>query len=65
MATAVVSEPPRPSVVMSYSVDRPWKPARITTLPASSDSLILCGRISTILALPCCVSVMIPACEPV
>ena len=38
---------------MSYSVDRPWNPARITTLPASRDSLIRAGRISTIRALPC------------
>ncbi len=50
---------------MSKFVDRPWKPARITTLPASSDSRIRVGRMSTILAAPCWVSVMIPACEPV
>ena len=31
MATAVVSEPPRPSVVMSSSLFRPWKPATTTT----------------------------------
>ena len=32
-ATAVVSEPPRPSVVMSRAVDTPWKPATIATSP--------------------------------
>src|ERR671934_114245 len=37
-ATAVVSEPPRPSVVMSYSVETPWKPATSTIWPRSSAS---------------------------
>ena len=37
-ATAVVSEPPRPSVVTSRLEDTPWKPATITTWPRASSS---------------------------
>ena len=37
----------------------------ITTLPASSDSRMRFGRISTMRALPWSVSVMMPACDPV
>ena len=38
MATALVSEPPRPKVVMSSSLLIPWKPATTTTrLRSSSD----------------------------
>ncbi len=66
IATAVVSEPPRPSVVISSDeVESPWNPAMITTLPPPSASMMRLGLISTILAAPCCVSVMMPACEPV
>ena len=36
MATAVVSEPPRPSVVMLPSSSMPWKPAMTATCPCSS-----------------------------
>src|ERR687887_2193545 len=64
-ATAVVSDPPRPSVVMSKSVETPWKPATRTIWPRSSASLIRRARTSTIFARPCTVSVTIPACEPV
>src|SRR5436190_1876878 len=64
-ATAVVSEPPRPSVVMSRSVETPWKPATRTIRFWSSASWIRCARTSTIFALPWNVSVTIPACEPV
>src|SRR6266550_2228455 len=57
-AIAVVSEPPRPSVVMSVpwtsspSV-RPWKPATITTLPASISRWTLAGSTLAMRALPC------------
>ncbi len=64
-ATAVVSEPPRPSVVTSSSVETPWKPATSTIVPWSSAAWIRFARTSTIFALPCTVSVTIPACEPV
>src|SRR5438128_8084099 len=64
-ATAVVSEPPRPSVVSSRSGETPWKPATIAIRPASSASRTRYARISTIRALPCVVSVTIPACDPV
>jgi hypothetical protein len=43
----------------------PWKPATMTTLPSSSASWTRPGVMSTIRALPCTASVMIPACEPV
>src|SRR5581483_8831196 len=38
-ATAVASEPPRPSVVTSCSDDTPWNPATSTILPSSIASL--------------------------
>ena len=64
-ATAVVSEPPRPSVVISWPVETPWKPATSTIFPSSSASWIRWARTSTIFAFVCVVSVTIPACEPV
>ena len=38
MATAVVSEPPRPSVVMSPLASMPWNPATTGMAPSSSAS---------------------------
>ena len=61
-ATAVVSEPPRPSVVTSWAVDTPWNPATITMFPFPMASRIRPGLMSMILARPCEVSVMMPAC---
>ena len=53
-ATAVVSEPPRPSVVMSLvSWETPWKPATIAIAPSSSALWIRPGVMSMIRALPC------------
>ena len=37
MATAVVSEPPRPRVVMSSLRSMPWKPATMTMRRLSSS----------------------------
>ena len=39
MATAVVSEPPRPSVVVLPSSSTPWKPAMTGTMPWRAESL--------------------------
>src|SRR5918994_1862747 len=64
-ATAVVSEPPRPSVVTLRSVDMPWKPATSTMWPSASASRRRSARMSRILALVCEASVTMPACEPV
>src|SRR6266542_6488958 len=64
-ATAVVSDPPRPSVVTSEAVDTPWNPATITMFCLSRASRMRPGRMSMIRAWPWAVSVMIPACEPV
>ena len=45
MATAVVSEPPRPSVVMfMVSFENPWKPATIAMLPSRDRVLDAAGR---------------------
>ena len=63
-ATAVVSEAPRPSVVMSKSSVIPWNPATMTTLPAASSRCTRAGSSSTIEARPWAVSVRIPACAP-
>ena len=62
----MVSEPPRPSVVMSLLVcDTPWKPATIGIAPPSSAVAIRPGVTSIMRALPCVESVMTPACDPV
>src|SRR3954462_13120777 len=64
-ATAVVSEPPRPSVVTSRAVLTPWKPATSTIRSSSSAWWMRSARTSRMRALVCDVSVTMPACEPV
>ena len=64
-ATAVVSEPPRPSVVTSREVETPWKPATRTTISSASAWRMRSARTSRMRALVCEVSVTMPACEPV
>src|SRR3954469_19509200 len=70
-ATAVVSDPPRPRVVISASCGAsaptlwPWNPATITTLPWSISRRTRAGSIPAIRALPYRPSVVIPACAPV
>ena len=65
-ATAVVSDPPRPSVVTScVDVETPWKPATSTILSSSSASWMRWPRTSTIFAFVWLASVTMPACEPV
>ena len=49
---------------MSSSVDIPWNPATRTIRPRSSASWMRRARTSTIFALPCTVSVTMPAWEP-
>ena len=61
----MVSEPPRPSVVTSFAVETPWKPATSTIRSSSSASRMRLARTSRIRAFVCDVSVTIPACEPV
>src|SRR2546421_506909 len=64
-ATAVVSEPPRPSGVTSLvEVDTPWNPATRTIRSSASASWILRARTSTIFAFVWLPSVTLPACEP-
>jgi hypothetical protein len=61
-----VSEPPRPSVVMSLpSCDTPWNPATIGIAPSSSAPRIRPGVTSMMRALPCAELVITPAWEPV
>jgi hypothetical protein len=65
-ATAVVSEPPRPSVVMSLvSCDTPWNPATIAIAPSSSAACNRPGVTSMMRARPCDDVVMTPAWDPV
>src|SRR3954467_13361446 len=64
-ATAVVSEPPRPSVVTSLEVETPWKPATSTIRLSSSAERMRSARTSRMRALVCDVSVTIPAWLPV
>ena len=61
----MVSEPPRPSVVTSFWVDTPWKPATSTILPWPMASCTRAGWMSRMRALVWTVSVTMPACEPV
>jgi hypothetical protein len=51
MATAEVSEPPRPSVVMLPFSSTPWKPATTTAKPLSRSRLILPSSMLTMRAL--------------
>ena len=62
----MVSEPPRPSVVMSLPFwDTPWKPATIGIAPSASALAIRPGVTSMMRALPCAESVITPAWDPV
>ena len=61
----MVSEPPRPRKVTSWSVDTPWAPPTTGTWPVSTASRSRSGRTSTILAFVWLVSVMKPAWLPV
>ena len=58
-ATAEVSDPPRPNVVISPRWLTPWKPATIGMQPASNSARRATVSISWILALPCTLSVFI------
>ena len=60
-----MSLPPRPSEVISFSVLMPWKPATTQTLPSARRLATRSPLTSRILALPCAVSVMMPAWLPV
>ena len=64
-ATAVRSEPPRPSVVISWVIVIPWKPATMTTRPFATSSWMRLALMSMTLALVWRPSVMMPTCEPV
>ncbi len=64
-ATAVKSEPPRPSVVISSSGVTPWKPATTATSPASSAAITRSAVTLRIRARVKSVSVRNPACHPV
>ena len=67
-ATAVVSLPPRPSVVISWSMADvalwPWKPATMTTFPPSSSARTRRGSMPAMRARPYVPSVVMPACGP-
>ena len=67
-ATAVVSLPPRPRVVISWSIADvalwPWKPATMTTFPPSSSARTRRGSMPAIRARPYVPSVVMPACGP-
>ena len=60
-----MSEPPRPSVVISRSVETPWNPATTQTLPTLRASRRRSPLTSRIFALPCALSVMMPTWLPV
>ena len=57
MATALVSDPPRPRVVMLSSSSTPWKPATTTTSFRFSDSTTRVESMLLIRARPCTLSV--------
>ncbi len=65
MATALVSEPPRPSVAMRLrSGSSPWKPVTTATSPESSRSRSFSPGISMMRAAPCAASVRMGICQP-
>src|SRR5262249_28127787 len=63
-ATAVVSEPPRPRVVMRLSGPMPWKPATTATIPWRKRSSITAVSMRWMRALPWASSVTIGTCQP-
>ena len=66
IATAEVSEPPRPSVVMRpVSLCMPWKPAMTATSPRSLKRLTNSAALTSIMrAEPCTFEVRIGSCQP-
>jgi hypothetical protein len=64
-ATAEVSEPPRPSVVMWPSGSTPWKPVMMTTLPAARSERTRLSSMLWMRALVNELSVAIGTCQPV
>ena len=64
-ATAVVSEPPRPRVVTSSSLEMPWKPATMATCPSLTARATRSGTMPMIWAAPKWLSVLMPAWAPV
>ena len=64
MATALVSEPPRPSVEMRLSGAMPWKPATTATCPSPKRLTSSEPSMSAMRAAPCAPSVRIGTCQP-
>src|SRR3989338_5354638 len=63
-ATAEVSEPPRPRVVIRLSSVTPWNPAITATSPLFNDANNKSAFISLIRALLCMEHVESPICQP-
>ena len=64
-ATAVVSLPPRPSVVIRPSGEIPWKPATTATrMPSPNFAMMLSVGISSIRAEACAEVVRTGTCQP-
>ena len=65
MATALVSEPPRPNVAMRRrSGSMPWKPVMTATSPCARRRLISSPSIPVMRAAPCAALVVIGICQP-
>ena len=64
MATALVSEPPRPSVEMRLSGAMPWKPAMTATWPSLKRWMRNEPSMSAMRAAPWALSVLIGICQP-
>jgi hypothetical protein len=65
MATALVSEPPRPSVAIRPSRVTPWKPATTAISPESIAAPSRPGGISSMRARPWAWSVSTGTCQPI
>ncbi|KAG0754242.1 hypothetical protein G6F22_021095 [Rhizopus arrhizus] len=63
-ATAEVSEPPRPSVVMWPSGSMPWKPVTMTTRPASRSARMRASSMELMRAFVKDESVRTGTCQP-
>jgi hypothetical protein len=64
MATALVSDPPRPSVAIRLSGATPWKPATTATWPMPKRSISRSPSMSVMRAAPWALSVLIGICQP-
>ena len=65
IATALVSDPPRPRVAIRPEVVTPWKPAMTAITPASIEAVSASGGTSSMRERPWASSAMMGTCQPI